>query len=158
MIKDLGCDPTPLYALLEAQIAADITKGDFPVGSQLPTEDELIKRFGVSRTTVRKAIQNLARRGLVEIRRGTGTFVTLPRITQELTELTGFVEDMEALGHSPTARLIDRKIVGANEDVAGHLSLVGGRRRSRGSTRCSATWARGRIKRKQASRRPGRRA
>lgn len=128
MIKEHGSDPTPLYALLEAQIAADITMGDFPVGSQLPTEDELIKRFGVSRTTVRKAIQNLAGRGLVEIRRGTGTFVTLPRITQELTELTGFVEDMEALGHNPTARLIDQKIVEANEDVAGHLALVAGTR------------------------------
>ena len=121
-------DPTPLYAQLEAQIAAGIANGDFPVGSRLPTEDDLIKRFNVSRTTVRKAIQNLAGRALVEIRRGTGTFVMQPRITQELTELTGFVEDMQALGHDPTARLIDRTVVVANDEVARHLALAAGTR------------------------------
>jgi GntR family transcriptional regulator len=121
-------DPTPLYAVLEAQIAAGIAGGEFPVGSQLPTEDNLVQRFAVSRTTVRKAIQNLSERGLIEIRRGTGTFVTQPRITQELTELTGFVEDMNALGHAATARLIDRVVVAADADVAQHLAVPVGTR------------------------------
>jgi GntR family transcriptional regulator len=121
-------DPTPLYAVLEGQIAAGIAGGEFPVGSQLPTEDNLVQRFAVSRTTVRKAIQNLSDRGLIEIRRGTGTFVTQPRITQELTELTGFVEDMNALGHAATARLIDRVVVAADADVAQHLALPVGTR------------------------------
>jgi GntR family transcriptional regulator len=119
-------DPIPLYAALEAQIAAGIASGEFPVGSQLPTEDKLIQRFAVSRTTVRKAIQNLLDRELIEIRRGTGTFVALPRITQELTELTGFVEDMDALGHSATARLIDRIVMVADAEVARHLALTVG--------------------------------
>ena len=119
-------DPIPLYAALEAQIAAGIASGEFPVGSQLPTEDKLIQRFAVSRTTVRKAIQNLLDRELIEIRRGTGTFVALPRITQELTELTGFVEDMDALGHSATARLIDRIVMAADAEVARHLALTVG--------------------------------
>jgi GntR family transcriptional regulator len=121
-------DPTPLYAALEAQLAADIARGEFPIGSQLPTEDRLIQRFAVSRTTVRKAIQNLSDRGLVEIRHGTGTFVAQPRITQELTELTGFVEDMDALGHAPSARLIDRIVVAADAAVAEHLALAVGTR------------------------------
>jgi len=116
-------DQLPLYAALEAQIAAGIASGEFPVGSQLPTEDKLIQRFAVSRTTVRKAIQNLLDRGLIEIRRGTGTFVALPKITQELTELTGFVEDMAALGHSATARLIDRIVMAADPEVGRHLAL-----------------------------------
>jgi GntR family transcriptional regulator len=90
-------DPTPLYAQLETELAASIVSGVFPPGSQLPTEDGLIERFNVSRTTIRKAIQNLASRGLVEIQRGRGTFVAQPKITQELTELSGFVEDMQAL-------------------------------------------------------------
>src|ERR1700719_1980602 len=67
-------------------------------------------------------------RGLIEIRRGTGTFVTQPRITQDLTELTGFVEDMDALGHTATARLIDRTVVAADADVAQHLALAVGTR------------------------------
>jgi GntR family transcriptional regulator len=121
-------DATPLYAVLEVQIAAGIAGGEFPVGSQLPTEEQLIQRFAVSRTTVRKAIQNLSDRGLIEIRRGTGTFVTQPRITQDLTELTGFVEDMDALGHAATARLIDRTVVAADAGVAQHLALAVGSR------------------------------
>jgi GntR family transcriptional regulator len=94
-----------------------------PVGAQLPPEDELIAEFGVSRTTIRTAIQNLARRGLVEIRRGKGTFVTTPKITQELTMLTGFVEDMEALGRKASARLLDHAEVPAPEAAATALRL-----------------------------------
>jgi GntR family transcriptional regulator len=130
-MKEHFLNATPLYAVLEMQIATGIASGDFPVGSRLPTEDDLIERFKVSRTTVRKAIQNLTGRGLVEIRRGTGTFVMQPRITQELTELTGFVEDMQALGHEPTARLIDRKVVAAGADVARQLALASGARVTR---------------------------
>ena len=116
----------PLYARLETELAAAIAAGEFPVGSRLPTETELGDRYQASRTTVRQAIEKLVARGLVEIRRGTGTFVTPPRITQELTELTGFVEDMEALGHVASARLLDRLIVTAEADVAEQLAVVPG--------------------------------
>src|SRR6202046_3793297 len=94
-----------LYSRVETVLASEIADGDLKVGDQLPTEDSLIARFEVSRITVRRAIQNLVGRGLVEIRRGKGTFVAAPKITQELTELSGFVEDMHALGRKPTARV-----------------------------------------------------
>src|SRR6516225_9941237 len=117
---------SPLYERVESVLAGDIADGSLPPETQLPSEDGLVERFKVSRTTVRKAIQNLAERGLVEVRRGRGTFVTQPRITQELTELTGFVEDVQALGRSPSARLLDKRIVAADEVVAHHLSLAPG--------------------------------
>ena len=117
---------SPLYERVESILAADIADGSLLPEAQLPTEEGLIERFKVSRTTVRKAIQNLVERGLVEVRRGKGTFVTQPRITQELTELTGFVEDMQALGRTPTARLFDKRIVAADEAVAHHLALSPG--------------------------------
>ena len=79
---------TPLYAQVEAVLASDIAGGTLPAGSQLPTENDLIERFGVSRPTVRRAVQNLVSRGLVEIQRGKGTYVTRPKITQELTTLS----------------------------------------------------------------------
>ncbi|MFD4840658.1 GntR family transcriptional regulator [Achromobacter sp. NPDC058515] len=116
----------PQYAMVEAALAAEISGGILAPGSQLPTEARLIARFNVSRTTVRKAIENLVARGLVEIRRGKGTFVAQPRITQELTELTGFVEDMLALGRTPTARLLDKQIVPADADVARQLAVPAG--------------------------------
>jgi DNA-binding GntR family transcriptional regulator len=98
----------PLYEPVESILAAGIADGSLPPETQLPAEERLIEQFKVSRTTVRKAIQNLIERGLVEVRRGKGTFVTQPKITQELTELTGFVEDIQALGRHPTARLLDK--------------------------------------------------
>src|SRR2546429_3342302 len=116
----------PLYERVESVLAGDIADGSLPPETQLPPEEGLVERFKVSRTTVRKAIQNLVERGLVEVRRGRGTFVTQPKITQELTELTCFVEDMQALGRTPTARLLDKRIVAADEAVAHHLALAPG--------------------------------
>src|SRR5260370_41199639 len=118
----------PLYERVESVLAADIADGSLRPAAQLPPEEGLIERFNVSRTAVRKAIQNLIERGLVEVRRGKGTFVPQPKITQELTELTGFVEDMRALGRNPTARLLDRTVVTASDDIARHLALVAGTR------------------------------
>jgi GntR family transcriptional regulator len=113
----------PLYAQLEAALATEIDDGLLEPGSQLPPEESLIQRFAVSRTTVRQAIQRLISRGLVEIRRGKGTFVAPPKLTQELTALTGFVEDMIAAGRCPTARLVDKRIVTATAIVARQLAL-----------------------------------
>jgi GntR family transcriptional regulator len=117
---------SPLYSRVEKVLASEIGDGELKVGDQLPTEDSLIARFGVSRITVRRAIQNLVGRGLVEIHRGRGTFVAAPKITQELRELSGFVEDMYALGRKPTARVIGKEIVAADVTVARQLALTRG--------------------------------
>src|ERR1700743_1973802 len=108
----------PLYAQVEDVLVARISSGALPIGAQLPSEEELIREFEVSRTTIRTTIQNLVRQGLVEIRRGRGTFLASPRIVQELTELTGFVEDMKVLGRMPTARVLSRGVVAGDLFVA----------------------------------------
>jgi GntR family transcriptional regulator len=119
---------TPLYSRVETVLGAEIADGVLQAGDQLPTEDSLIARFEVSRITVRRAIQNLVGRGLIEIRRGIGTFVAAPRITHELTELSGFVEDMHALGRKPTARVVATEVVPADATVASRLQLTKGQR------------------------------
>jgi len=86
----------------------------------------LIAQYGVSRTTIRQTIQNLIRRGLVEIRRGKGTFVLQPKMTQELSGLSGFVEDMQLLGRHASARVLGKQIVPASETVARQLALSAG--------------------------------
>ena len=116
----------PLHAQVEAALLKSINERVMAPGSRLPAEDHLVERFAVSRTTIRTAVQSLIAQGLVEIRRGKGTFVTQPAITQELTELTGFVEDMHALGREPSARVLDRRLVAASETVARQLSLQRG--------------------------------
>jgi|SRR6516162_4426979 GntR family transcriptional regulator len=123
-----GSQDSLLYSRVESALAGEIADGDLRVGDQLPTEDGLIARFGVSRITVRRAIQNLVNRGLVEIRRGKGTFVAASKITQKLADLSGFVEDMEALGRKPTARVLSKEIVTADATVARQLELTKGER------------------------------
>ena len=118
--------PLPLYAQVESLLAAGVADGTFPPESRLPNENELVERYAVSRTTIRQTIQNLVRRGLIEIRRGKGTFVLQPKITQELTELSGFVEDMQSLGRQASARLLDKQIVPAGESVARQLAIRAG--------------------------------
>src|SRR3984893_6482699 len=113
----------PLYAQVENVIIGRISNGSLPPGTRLPSEDELVQEYAVSRTTIRAAIQSLVQQGLVEIRRGKGTFVTQPKITQELTELTGFVEDMQALGRHAKAKVLDQQVVAANQVVAPPLGI-----------------------------------
>src|SRR5205823_6708203 len=118
--------PVPLYAQLESILAGESAAGAFPGGSRLPNEEQLVERYAVSRTTVRQTIQNLVRRGLIEIRRGKGTFVLQPKITQELTELSGFVEDRQSLGRNTSARLLDKQTVPASDSVARQLAITAG--------------------------------
>lgn len=69
-----------LFRRVYEDLSRRIAEGGFPVDSQLPTESELMARYGVSITTVRKAMQLLADRGIVAKRQGAGTFVTaVPR-------------------------------------------------------------------------------
>lgn len=117
-----------LYARIEEAIATEIAQGEYRPGDQLPTEDELLQRFEVSRITVRRAIQNLVRRGLLEIRRGRGTFVVEPRIEAELTKLSGFVEDMNAAGRRASARVVSQRVVSATARIADRLQLGRGTR------------------------------
>ena len=113
----------PLYFQIEQDLASLIATGALSPGSQLPSEDVLVRKYGVSRTTIRKAVQELERLELIEIRRGKGTFVRSAKITQELNGLTGFVEDMMAVGLRPSARVLGKATVKANEEVANQLGV-----------------------------------
>ena len=113
----------PLYFQIERDLASSIASVALAPGSQLPTEEELIRGYGVSRTTVRKAIQELERLELIEIRRGRGTFVRATKVAQEFSELTGFVEDMIALGLQPSARVLGTAPTAADETVARQLRV-----------------------------------
>jgi GntR family transcriptional regulator len=118
----------PLYGKVEEVLASEIARGVHQPGDQLPSEDELLARFGVSRITVRRAVQNLIQRGILEIRRGRGTFVLAPKVSQELTKLTGFVEDMDTHGRKASARVVSQGVVAASARVAEHLGISRGTR------------------------------
>jgi len=72
---------TPLVDQVIAQLRGQIASGEWPVGSRIPTEPELVEQLGVARNTVREAVRALAHAGLLDIRQGAGTFV---KTTSEL--------------------------------------------------------------------------
>jgi GntR family transcriptional regulator len=76
------------------------------VGDAIPSERQLSSDLGVSRLTVRAALDDLVREGLLVRRRGSGTFVSEPKIAQELT-MTSFTEDMRRRGMVPGSRTVD---------------------------------------------------
>lgn len=65
-----------LWEQVADYIARDVDSGALAAGAKLPTEPELSEQYGVSRITVRRAVQELASRGVLRVRHGRGTFVT----------------------------------------------------------------------------------
>ena len=66
---------SPLVDQVIAGLRNQITSGEWPVGSRIPTEPELVEQLGVARNTVREAVRALAHNGLLDIRQGSGTYV-----------------------------------------------------------------------------------
>ena len=80
------------------------------VGDAIPSERQLCADLGVSRLTVRAALDDLVRDGMLIRRHGSGTFVSEPKIAQELT-MTSFTEDMRRRGMVPGSRTLDLRVV-----------------------------------------------
>ena len=112
-----GKSGPPLYIQVARALKADIVSGEFPVGSQLPTEDELCKRFSVSRYTVREALRLLRDDGLVSSRQGAGTIVIPPRVSgsdihqvMSVNDLLAFATDMKFVIESMRMVTMDAKL------------------------------------------------
>lgn len=118
--------PLPLYYQLRTLLLEQIERGVLKPGDLVPTERELIDRYGVSRITVRQAINSLMADGLLYRQRGRGTFVRRNRIEQELATLTGFYEEMASRGLVPGTRLVSAEMRDPDCGVAAKLRLAEG--------------------------------
>ena len=98
--------PVPAYAQIEDQLAARIESGVLRAGERLPPERELAASVGVSRMTMRQALNSLAARGLVERGVGRGTFVARVKMDHDLRRVAGFSELMLRHGVEPGAKLL----------------------------------------------------
>ncbi len=112
-----------LYHQLLGVLRGRIESGEIGIGDRLPSEADLVSDFEVSRTTARRALDELRRQGLVRREPGRGTFLASPRLRSNLAYLHSFSEEIERWGYTPGARLVLREERKADEDVAGRLEI-----------------------------------
>lgn len=111
----------PRYVRLRQRLEAGIEAGVLPPNSSLPPEREIAEITGLSRVTVRKAIQELVKQGAIVQRQGSGSFVrdSAPRLEQSLSHLTSFSEDMRRRGMETSSKWLERGVfLPSAEEVA----------------------------------------
>ena len=114
----------PYYIQLIDALKALIVSGQWKPGDQIPSEPDLCYTYVVSRTVVRQALREIELEGLIVRRKGKGTFVAEPKISESLAQkLTGFYQDMVERGHQPVTQVLRHKVVPANQNIAGFLGL-----------------------------------
>jgi DNA-binding GntR family transcriptional regulator len=95
-----------MHRQLAHRLREAIASGTYKEGGRLPTEPQLIHRYGVSRITARQAVDALVREGLVVRQQGKGTFVSGPIVHHDLLELRGLYDELVAHGLNPKTRLL----------------------------------------------------
>jgi GntR family transcriptional regulator len=115
-----------LFVQVRNALRADILSGHLPPEARLPSESELIARFGVSRITVRQALAELQANGLVRTVNGKGSFVTQPGRRQAHGPLVGVLEAMRMRGLRAQGRLVSFKHVPATRQLAIELGIERG--------------------------------
>jgi GntR family transcriptional regulator len=116
----------PLYRRIEADLRERIRTGRLRPGGQVATEPELMAEFGVSRATVRQALAGLVAEGLLEIRRGLGTYVTARRFEHTIGGFYSFSREIEQHGLLPGTTVLGLATVPAEADVAEALGVAAG--------------------------------
>ena len=118
-----GMIKQPLYNqlvdLLKEKIEMEMEANDM-----LPSERELTNRYGLSRTTVRLALQELEKQGYIYRQHGKGTFVS--DLSKQVTNLSGsysFTEQMRSVGKTPETKILEFEVVEANKYLAGRLGV-----------------------------------
>ncbi|MCK8624997.1 GntR family transcriptional regulator [Apilactobacillus xinyiensis] len=96
----------PIYIKIHNSIRKKVENGEWNVGSRLPSERKLAVKFGVSRMTLRQAIQTLVDEGILEQRVGSGTFVSNQKVQEKMSGITSFTDIMISQGKNPSSKTI----------------------------------------------------
>jgi GntR family transcriptional regulator len=121
-----GQSPLPLYVQIRDRLRRQILDGSYEVHARLPSENEMMNTFGVSRITIRQALRDLHNEGLVFSAQGKGTFVSKPKAVQNVQRLEGFGEAMAAQGYEASARVLSIQQMKAPKAVVAALDLQPG--------------------------------
>ncbi|KWB24884.1 GntR family transcriptional regulator [Burkholderia cepacia] len=116
----------PLYVQIKDTLRARILDGTYAPHSRMPSEHELCAAFGVSRITVRQALGDLQKEGLLFKLHGKGTFVSKPKAFQNVTSLQGFAEAMSSMGYEIVNQVRSVRTVKADRHLATKLNVPEG--------------------------------
>lgn len=116
----------PLYDQIERNLRDLIINGKLSPGEMMPAEWELVEMYGVSRLTVRRALDELVRQNWLERKQGVGTFVRQPSAASISASKLSFTEQMRSIGRQPSSRLISKKTISATEKIARFLRIPAG--------------------------------
>ena len=115
--------PIPLYHQLKEILRAQIDSGNWKTGDVIPNENLIAQDYGLSRGTVREAMDDLVREGLLTRQRGRGTFVAAPKLEQGILSLYSVHEYTKQTGHVPGSQILEFVTERANEKVKEYLHL-----------------------------------
>ena len=117
----------PYYIQLMDILKERIHQKEWVPGDQIPSEKSLCEHYQVSRTVVRQALRELEHEGAIRRKKGKGTFISPPKISEGLVQkLTGFYQDMVERGLKPGTKVLHQDVVPATEKVAGYLNVMPG--------------------------------
>lgn len=122
--KQAGAESTaPMYVQVESQLRRRIGSGEWAPGQLIPAEQALCAAYGVSRITIRHALQRLVDRGLLVREQGRGTYVRKSDLTADTRSVRSFTAEVHDLGMTPSSRVLSVEAVEAPPDVAAALHL-----------------------------------
>ena len=120
----LDADDLPLHTQLGTRLYTLIANGAWKPGEKIPPERELAEQVGVSRATVRQAVSALVQQGVLEKRRGSGTFVQAPYLETPLGDVYSFYNQARGLGYELSSNLLERTIVPATPRLQHQLGVA----------------------------------
>lgn len=118
----------PMYQQMNQILRELLRSGEFAEGDQFPTEREIAERFKVSRPTANKVLSGMVSEGLLEFRKGVGTFVSPPRLNFDIQTLVSFTEKAKEAGRKPSTRVLQFERVradGAEPEAGTKLGMEG---------------------------------
>ncbi|AMM86534.1 histidine utilization repressor [Martelella sp. AD-3] len=116
--------PLALHARIQRDVENRIVSGEWPPGTRIPFEHELTAEYGCSRMTVNKALSELVKKGLIERRRKSGSYVRQPEVLSAVLEIHQLEREVRALGLAYDFRLIEREERMADEGDRKRLRLA----------------------------------
>jgi len=110
--------PIPIYFQIENKIREKIDSGEYKEGYKLPSEQELVEKLNVSRPTIRHAMNNLVRDGLLKIKRGSGTFIKTKDFEEPVLGIRSYTREAMKKGYIPNTKILGFQIIEQDSELS----------------------------------------